>query len=309
MGTETESNIKTCIICNSTALKSVYYTYDRHYGNTDKSFNVAECQNCKLLFLNPMITSEELHSMYDEDSYYSYQPFGDGSQKKSFKQQIGQLLLGIKPQDPKFDCKDKEILDIGCGSGKELYEYKKNGAKVSGAEISKSGADFGNTYGLNIFNGTLLEANFETNRFDYIRSNHSFEHLVNPVETAEEIYRITKPGGKVFVGVPNSDSLPYNIFKKYWYYLGVPFHPVNYNPKNLIMLFESKGFKMEKVNYNGNVHGVLGSFQIFLNRHNKKSSMEGWVANNVIIKIIAHQIARLLNVIKQGDCMEIIFVK
>ncbi|MFD0939081.1 class I SAM-dependent methyltransferase [Pedobacter boryungensis] len=309
MGIAAEPVIKTCIICNSTDVRVIYNTYDRHYGNTDKYFQVAECNSCGLLFLNPMITSDELHSMYDEDTYYSYQQFNDGTEKKSLRQKLGKLLLNTEPKDLEFNCAGKEVLDIGCGSGEKLYDYMKKGAKVSGVEISKSGADFGNTYGLKIFNGILNEARFESDKFDYIRSNHSFEHLINPIETTEEIYRIAKPGGKVFIGVPNTKSIPYFFFKKYWYYLGIPFHPINYNPKNLILLFESKGFKMEKVNYNGNVNGVLGSIQIFLNRNNKKSSSEGWLVNNLILKVITHQIAKFLNVIKLGDCIEIIFVK
>ncbi|MBB5439631.1 SAM-dependent methyltransferase [Pedobacter sp. AK017] len=298
-----------CIVCNSNELKIIYNTYDRHYGNVNKLFNVTECNSCKLLALSPMITSDELHSMYDDDTYYAYQPFEDGTQKITLLQRIGRSVLKIKAMDPDFDCVNKHILDIGCGSGRELFFYKKRGAMVTGVEISKSGTDFGNKYGLNIFNGTLKEANLEGDKFDYIRSNHSFEHITNPVETVEEIYRITKPGGRVFVGVPNTRSLPYRIFGKYWYYLGVPFHPVNYNPENLIKLFEAKGFKKEKVNYNGNLHGVLGSLQIYLNRNNKKSSSEGLLVNNILLKVVSHQVAKIFNLLKLGDCMEVTFIK
>src|SRR5258708_7837953 len=220
----TVSSYTKCFICNSSNLSSVYYTYDRHYGNINKSYNVDQCKDCKLLFLNPMITGKELHSLYDDDTYYAYQPF-EIDEKPTIMQKTARKLINIKAGDPKFESNGKQILDIGCGSGRELYFYKKDGAFVTGVEISKSGAEFGNKFGLNIFNGTLIEANLPNDKFDYIRSNHSFEHLVNPIETTEEIFRITKSGGLVFIGVPNADSLPYRLFKKYWYYLGVPFHP------------------------------------------------------------------------------------
>ena len=300
---------KECVICGSEKLDKVYHTYDRHYGNTSKFFDVNECDQCGLLFLNPMIGAEELHSMYSEDSYYAYQPYETQMAPASLLRRIVRKLVTIKPGDPLFNAKGLHILDVGCGSGKELYQYKKNGAHVAGVEISKSGSAFGNEHGLNIFNGSLLEANFEKDRFDYIRSNHAFEHITNPVSTAEEIYRITKPGGKVFIGVPNSKSLPYRLFKKYWYYLGVPFHPYNYNPENLIKLFTSFGFKVDKVQYNGNLHGLLGSLQIYLNRKNGKSSEEGSPVHNQILRILAHQTARLLNWAKKGDCIEVIFTK
>src|SRR6201999_3249600 len=110
-GLNTVSPYTKCFICNSSDLSSVYYTYDRHYGNINKSYNVDQCNNCKLLFLNPMITGEELHSLYDDDTYYAYQSF-ETDEKPTLLQKIGRSLLRIRPGDPKFENRGKEILDI-----------------------------------------------------------------------------------------------------------------------------------------------------------------------------------------------------
>jgi SAM-dependent methyltransferase len=302
------TKISNCVICGSSSFINKYNTYDRHYGNTNTSWLVDQCLNCKVLFLNPMISDDELHSMYDEDTYYSYKPF-NSSKRFSLKEIIHNIFINIKPKDYNFNPSGKNILDIGCGSGKELFDYKLKGGNVFGIEISKSASEFGNKFGLNIFNGTLIQANLSSNFFDYIRSNHSFEHLIDPVNIVEEIYRITKPGGKVFIGVPNSNSFNYYLFKRYWYYLGVPFHPFSYNTNNLILLFESKGFKVDRVAYNGNLHGILGSLQIYFNRKNNKSSSEGFISNNFFLKAICHQLAKVFNFFKVGDCIEITFKK
>jgi SAM-dependent methyltransferase len=298
--------VEVCEVCNSKDIHHFVTTYDRHYGWVDKSFSVYKCTNCELLFLNPMISEEELHSMYSQETYYSYQGFS--TSKTSFKQKILKFFFELSPKDLIFECSGKTILDIGCGSGEKLFFYKNNGAIVQGVEISNSASKIGNLSGLNIFNGTLLEARLPSNHFDYIRSNHSFEHLTNPVEVIKEMLRICKTGGKVFIGVPNTKSLTFKLFRKYWYYLGVPFHPFNYNPKNLSILLEKNNFEVDKIQYNGRFNGILGSIQIILNSKNKKKSDEGYFTNKFTI-LFFHQIARILNLIKQGDCIEIIATK
>ena len=43
---------------------------------------------------------------------------------------------------------------------------------------------------------------FRTMTFDYIYANNVLEHLPDFLHTMEEIYRITRPSGKIFLGVP-----------------------------------------------------------------------------------------------------------
>lgn len=303
-----------CPICGSFNIQYFTRTYDRHYGYIDKYYDVFECKNCFLFFLNPMISENELHSMYDPNTYYAYSKFSYKNKKDSFAKKflkiIKKILLGVYTSDPKFhEPFTKRVLDFGCGSGSKLYEYKKMGWKTYGVEIDKGAAEYGNTLGLNIFNGSITDAKYPSNFFDYIRSNHSFEHLINPEVILLEMYRILKKDGKIFIGVPNIKSFAFSFFKKYWYYLGIPFHPYSYNMNNLTLLLEKSGFKVISIRYVGNYQGLLGSLQIWLNRRNKKKSNEGIIVNNIFLKIFFHQIAKILNKFKIGDRIEINAVK
>lgn len=43
---------------------------------------------------------------------------------------------------------------------------------------------------------------FEDGQFEEVHADNVLEHLRDTVKTMEEIYRITKPGAKIFIGVP-----------------------------------------------------------------------------------------------------------
>ena len=294
-----------CPVCNNPEIKLTYITKDRHYKIED-DFKLFKCTNCDLVFLNPLPTQEFLSSLYPKD-YYAYQSF---FKKQSWAEKfVKKYLVRAITKDPTFQQPGK-MLDIGCGSGHFIYKMRENGWDVKGVEINDDAAKLGREAGkLNIHSGELVTALYANEEFDYIRSNHSFEHVVQAKELLQEIHRVLKKDGKLLIGVPNIDGLNAKLFKKYWWYLGAPVHTFNYTPKSLSMLLEAEGFKVEKVNYNSDYSGILGSTQIFLNRNTNKTSMEGWVFNNPFLRIFFHQIAKVLDLFKQGDVIEIVCTK
>ena len=299
--------VKYCPNCESNHIEHFIRVPDRHYGIKGE-FNNAVCYACSLVFLDPMPNEEELSKFYPEDSYYSFHV--DINYKEPLLKRLIKsiFLLNIKTKDPKFYNPGK-ILDIGCGNGWTLNEYKQKGWEVAGVEPSETAAKIGNKAGLNIHSGNLLSANYDDNRFDYIRSNHSFEHIPNPNEVLSEVFRILKSDGKLFIGVPNINGINSKLFKAYWYYLGAPVHTFNYSPSTLTSILEKNGFKVKKVTYNSNYAGILGSIQIYLNRNKNLASDKGFVYNFIPFRIIASIIAKIENLFRIGDCMELIAEK
>src|SRR5262245_13376794 len=99
------------------------------------------------------------------------------------------------------------MLDLGCGTGVFLAAMRDRGWNVNGVEFNPIAAKLGQeTYGIEMYPGTLEQANYPAQTFDYVRSNHSFEHMLNPREVLREIRRIIKPNGTLFVGVPNVEG-------------------------------------------------------------------------------------------------------
>ena len=137
--------------------------------------------------------------------------------------------------------------------------------------------------------------------------NHVLEHVNNPLETIKEIHRILDKKGLFIVGVPNSDSLAYKIFKSNWFALEAPRHLFNYSAKNLKKLLEDNGFKVKKIRYNSRPTQFVASLYYALGIKKPNEilfSNKNKLINN-LLKILFLPLTWFVNSIKCGDQIEI----
>ena len=116
----------------------------------------------------------------------------------------GNLFLA----DQDIDLKDKKILIVAVGTGKEVVRAARMGAEVYGIDISSNAAkNAEDMLKANNFNGTIkvgdgAATNFEDQFFDIIWGSAVLHHLDHQ-KFSKEILRILKPGGSViFVDEP-----------------------------------------------------------------------------------------------------------
>jgi SAM-dependent methyltransferase len=299
------SELKKCPLCQSEKFAPAYIAKDRHYGISG-SYRIVRCVACSLMFLSPMYSDEELSALYPVD-YYAYQNNFSRSRWKEIVKKS--LVFRIGTRDPHFESPGR-LLDLGCGAGRFLHEMRDKGWDAYGVEISSLAAELGRKKaGLNIFTGTLQQAGFPSGFFDYVRANHSFEHISCPSETLEEIRRIMRPGGRLLIGVPNADGLNARIFRQYWWYLGAPVHPFTYSIRTLPQLLERHHFDAVRVTYNSDFTGLLGSCQILANRKNGRKSTEGALINNLVLRLLSHWMAKCVDLFRAGDAIEVVAAK
>ena len=297
--------LKACPLCEGGAFTELYVARDRHYGIAG-SYRIVRCADCQLVFLNPMYSDDELGALYPSD-YYAYQDnFSVSRLRQRARRALG-YLVGTK--EPRFE-KPGTMLDLGCGSGWFLDRMRQLGWTTYGVEINKQAADLGRkSRGLEIFSGNLQQAKFPSGFFDYVRANQSFEHISCPSETLNEIHRILKPRGKLLLGVPNVAGANANVFKQYWWHLCAPVHAFNYSKDTLPRLLRKHAFVVERIRFNSDYFGILGSAQIWMNRNNGKKSMEGSIVNNYLLRFVCQCVANFLDFVGQGDLIEVTAIR
>ena len=128
------------------------------------------------------------------------------------------------------------ILDVGCGTGKNLEELG-NFGKAEGVDNSSEAINFCKKRGLRKV--YLVKENkfpFNVNSFDVVTALDVIEHTHDST-ILKEIKRVLVPGGKVIATVP-----AHKIMWTKWD--EILHHKKRYSKKELISIFKKQGFKV-----------------------------------------------------------------
>jgi len=302
--------LRECPVCGGQEFVPLLRAGDYHYGNAGE-FTQSQCTGCSLAFLDPMYEEAELGAFYPNDYYAFTDRFSLSQPPRSLKAKIFGLLSPREhtTKDPKFE-RPGRMLDIGCGAGWFMFQMREQGWEVKGVEPNAQAAEFGRSRkGLDIFAGSLLDAKFPAHAFDYVRMNHSFEHMEHPNQILEEIYRILADNGKLMIGVPNRDSFSARLFGRYWYHLALPVHTFSYSVQTLSQMLSKHDFQVAKVVFNTEQTPLLAGLQIYLNRRHGAPSFQGRLTRSRLALALSYWAARLQNFLRVSDVIEITATK
>jgi 2-polyprenyl-3-methyl-5-hydroxy-6-metoxy-1,4-benzoquinol methylase len=93
------------------------------------------------------------------------------------------------------------MLEVGCGRGDFLRLARAAGFSVAGCDFFGGQKPVDTT--LMLYDGTLTQAKLRDNSYDIVVIRNVLEHLFDPNIDLQEIRRILKPNGYVYVKVPN----------------------------------------------------------------------------------------------------------
>ena len=175
-----------------------------------KYYKLLECLNCKLIFQEQIPDekfSQELYEIYiDKDDSLRKKDDYEKKYKKKLFYEMG-LIKNI------FKKKNEEIsiLDFGAGWGFWLNFFKKNNFDVYAFEISDTRIDFLKKNQIK----TISDIVNTDNKFDFIYSEETFEHISNPKETLISLSKMLKENGFIMLRFPSSFLFKLRLNKKY----------------------------------------------------------------------------------------------
>jgi ubiquinone/menaquinone biosynthesis C-methylase UbiE len=110
--------------------------------------------------------------------------------------------------EPAGDLEGKKVLDVGCGLGGKTVAYEERGATaVFGADILESNAAASQSYAREtaagdrsaFLAGDAAALPFENETFDTVVANDAMEHFARPAVALDEMRRVTRKGGAIWI--------------------------------------------------------------------------------------------------------------
>ncbi len=236
-----------CLVCGSSALKS--------HGPT--ALSLRRCGGCGLVFVDPLPTAEEIAQREDAafhggvadhtgemfEAYY--RNYADDPVVRGFRTVVQHLAAATG---------GGTLVDVGIGTGLLLHLAGEAGFKPIGCEIAPDAAARAQQeFGLEVRVGDFLEADLPPG-LDAITMGDVLEHTPDPRRFLERAFAALRPGGVLYVAVPNHRSTTFwaadllmhlpgtaglgsrvYVSNHYWYF----------SPANLGRLLEQVGFRVE----------------------------------------------------------------
>jgi 2-polyprenyl-3-methyl-5-hydroxy-6-metoxy-1,4-benzoquinol methylase len=222
----------TCPLCRGPV-------YSR-YRSGERS--VLECSgaDCRLRFLHPQPTPQELRDLY-RTMYYEPGLLSEavyaGTPDQVADGLIKTLLARCGP------IRDRQVLDFGAGSGLFASALRALGATVVCVEPDPEARQQLATRGLPAYS-TLeaLRADLPAVRFDVVTAIEVVEHLEDPLRHLRAVRERLTPGGILFLTTPNFDSLRARLQRSRWAQYCNPTHLFFFTQQSLERVVLAAGF-------------------------------------------------------------------
>ena len=228
------SNKRSCVLCNGNNFKL--------WCRTD-IFDILECTNCSLIFVNPCLSDERLNLVYLSHHNKRIADVEECKKREKMYEIDRDFLLE--------SIDEGKILDIGCGGGFFLDKFDKQRWDRFGLEIDKDTVSFANeNFGIDVSLWDSKTIPFEDNNFDVVVFRGSFEHMVNPHLVVFEVKRVIKPNGYFYISaIPNVESFCAKVYRERWHQFDAKEHIFMFSLNTLKRMIEPLGFKSAKTAY------------------------------------------------------------
>ena len=225
------------------------------------------CTRCHLVRLDPVPTPAELSAVYDSGHYYTTEP---PSLRSGLAARLQDLVLRtfwnypealsplvravasivLRPLRARFlpvpFPGDAPVLDIGCGNGQRLLELERYGCSaLFGLEPTVGAAEQARrATRADIRTAFLDDAGLPRGHFGLVILNQVLEHVPSPKDTLASIHAHLRPGGTLYLTVPNFGSAEAGFFGPSWSGLQIPEHLHHFTESSLRPIVEAAGFRI-----------------------------------------------------------------
>ena len=259
----------------------------------NKSINVLECLDCRLVFLDSF---NHISDKYYEESQMNKENFQPKSVNAWLKETEIDDIRRLEKHKSKLN--GKEILDFGCGAGGFLRAGRNLAKKVKGVELDQKVKEHWN--GIIDIASSLEEIIEKKETFDTITLFHVLEHIKDPINTLKDISKCIKNNGEIIIEVPCSEDALLTLYEceafqnfSYW-----SNHLFLFNNDNLGKIIEKSGLKVKFIE---NYQRYSLSNHLYWLSQGKPNGHNIWSFLNT--KSLSYEYSEALKKIKKTDTL------
>jgi SAM-dependent methyltransferase len=210
-----------------------------------QGFTFVRCEECRLVFVNPQVREdvvlEEYRTAATNDLWFDV--LTSERQLALDREKFGEVLDLLEPYRGAG-----RLLDVGCSIGLFLDLARERGWDGIGIEFAPRALAYAREeYGLEVLDVPLEEAGFEPEGFDAVGLLSVLEHTNEPRRMLADVARVLRPGGAVYIVVPNVESLACRVLHERARTFDGRNHLVYFSPSTLRDCLDRSGFDMPYV--------------------------------------------------------------
>ena len=228
-------------------MKNNIYIKVKDHSVSGEEFELIQNPEYGFLETIPQPDSDKLPDYYKSEDYISHT-----DSKRNLFEKAYHFIKSISLKKKlklinSFDSKEKNLLDIGCGTGDFLKTAKQNNWKVSGIEPNEQARAIANNKTDNSVFEIEQLLKFEEDCFDVITLWHVLEHLPKLEDHIAIFKRLLKPNGTLIIAVPNYKSYDAAYYKSYWAAYDVPRHLWHFSKDSISKLMFKEQMSVQKI--------------------------------------------------------------
>ena len=250
-----------CIVCNNREEKNFRVKYEK------EDYVIVECLECTFHFIPPAYRQHIDYTEYKTTAVAQEMAKGDVWLKIQRNKLRYRLIRRYQ--------KTGRIYDIGCGFGHFLLTGRMLGYSVMGNELSKANFDFVKNLGIPVEGGDFLDVSEET-QYDIMTLWDVLEHIDEGDRIIEKAARMLKPGGYVFIQVPQIDSIIARLLRGKWPAMGLD-HVNYFSRKTIRLLTERYGIELTRIYSSLELKNIL-LYAILPYLKRKRKHPKNWTA-------------------------------
>jgi SAM-dependent methyltransferase len=220
-----------CPLCGGSAHRPLF---------EKQGFTFVRCEDCRLVFVNPQVREDVVLSEYRtaETNDLWFDVLTSERQLALDRAKFGEVLDLLEPYRG-----GGRLLDVGCSIGLFLDLARERGWDGVGIEFAPRALAYAREeYGLDVLDVPLEEAGFEPESFDGVGLLSVLEHTNEPRRMLADVARVLRPGGAVYIVVPNVESLACRVLHERARTFDGRNHLVYFSPSTLRDCLDRCGF-------------------------------------------------------------------